>query len=147
MAMPFMAPVPWEADAFYAQAGMTDNGLSLNQWPVGTGPFMMTEFVRDRRHVMKRNPSFRGEPYPCEGEPDDAKDGPARRLRQADALRRHALRDDREGEGAAQGEVQAGLPRRARDRAARVGRRLPQRRQQLRRRQAPVRRSAATSSR
>ena len=75
MAMPFMAPIPWEADAFYAQAGMTDNGLSLNQWPVGTGPFMMTEFVRDRRHVMKRNPSFRGEPYPCEGEPDDAKEG------------------------------------------------------------------------
>ena len=25
---------------------MTDNGLSLNQWPVGTGPFMMTEYVQ-----------------------------------------------------------------------------------------------------
>ncbi|MGZ5240709.1 MAG: ABC transporter substrate-binding protein [Caldimonas sp.] len=75
MAMPFVAPVPWEADAFYAQDGMNDNGLSLNQWPVGTGPFMMTEFIRDRRHVMKRNPNFRGEPYPCEGEPDDAKNG------------------------------------------------------------------------
>ena len=34
---------------------MNDNGLSLNQCAVGTGPFMMTEFVRDRRHVMKRN--------------------------------------------------------------------------------------------
>lgn len=75
MAMPFVAPVPWEADAFYAQAGMSANGLSLNQWPVGTGPFMMTEFIRDRRHVMKRNPSYRGEPYPCEGEADDAKAG------------------------------------------------------------------------
>jgi ABC-type transport system substrate-binding protein len=75
MAMAFMAPVPWEADAFYAQAGMNDNGLSLNQWPVGTGPYMMTEFIRDRRHVMKKNPSFRGEPYPCEGEPGDAKAG------------------------------------------------------------------------
>ena len=73
MAMPFVAPVPWEADAFYAQDGMTDNGLSLNQWPVGTGPYMMTEFVRDRRHVMKRNPNYRGEPYPCEGEAGDAK--------------------------------------------------------------------------
>lgn len=71
MAMPFLAPVPWEADAFYAQPGMNENGLSLNQWPVGTGPFMMTEFVRDRRHVMKRNPNFRGEPYPCEGMPED----------------------------------------------------------------------------
>ena len=75
MAMPFVAPIPWEADAFYAQPGMADNGLSLNQWPVGTGPFMMTEFIRDRRHVMKRNPAFRGEPYPCEGEPSDAKEG------------------------------------------------------------------------
>ena len=47
--MTFIAPVPWEADAFYAQPGMADEGLSLNQWPVGTGPFMMTEFIRDRR--------------------------------------------------------------------------------------------------
>jgi ABC-type transport system substrate-binding protein len=71
MALPFLAPVPWEADAFYAQPGMNENGLSLSQWPVGTGPYMMTEFVRDRRHVMKRNPNFRGEPYPCEGMPED----------------------------------------------------------------------------
>lgn len=71
MTLPFMAPVPWEADAFYAQAGMNENGLSLNQWPVGTGPYMMTEFLRDRRHVMKRNPNYRGEPYPCEGMPED----------------------------------------------------------------------------
>ena len=74
LAMPFTAPIPWEADAFYAQAGMADHGLSLNQWPVGTGPFMMKEFIRDRRHVLERNPHFRGEPYPCEGEPGD---GPA----------------------------------------------------------------------
>lgn len=71
MAMPFLAPVPWEADAFYAQPGMSENGLSLNQWPVGTGPYLMAEFVRDRRHVMKRNPNFRGEPYPCEGSDED----------------------------------------------------------------------------
>jgi ABC-type transport system substrate-binding protein len=75
MAMPFLAPIPWEADAFYAQPGMSENGLSLNQWPVGTGPYMMTEFVRDRRHVMKRNPNYRGEPYPCEGMPGDKEAG------------------------------------------------------------------------
>ncbi len=71
MAMPFLAPVPWEADAFYAQDGMNENGLSLNQWPVGTGPFMMAEFIRDRRHVLKRNPNYHGETYPCEGMPED----------------------------------------------------------------------------
>jgi ABC-type transport system substrate-binding protein len=71
MAMTAMAPVPWEADAFYSQPGMLGNGLSLIRWPVGTGPYMMTEFEQDRRHMMKRNPHFRGEPYPCEGMPED----------------------------------------------------------------------------
>jgi ABC-type transport system substrate-binding protein len=71
LAMTFTAPLPWEADAFYAQPGMADNSMSLNQWPVGTGAYMMTEYVQDRRHVMKRNPNFRGEPYPCEGMPED----------------------------------------------------------------------------
>ena len=75
MALPFIAPIPWEADAFYAQPGMNEAGLSLNQWPVGSGPFMMAEFVRDRRHVMVRNPNFHGETYPCEGMPDDKEAG------------------------------------------------------------------------
>lgn len=71
LAMTFTAPVPWEADAFYGQPGMAANGLSLATWPVGTGPFMMTEVVTDRRHVMRRNPHYRGTPYPCEGEAAD----------------------------------------------------------------------------
>ncbi|MFY9510656.1 MAG: ABC transporter substrate-binding protein [Rubrivivax sp.] len=75
MALPFLAPLPWEADAFYAQQGMAENGLSLNQWPVGTGPYMMAEFVRDRRHVLKRNPNYHGETYPCEGAPGDKEAG------------------------------------------------------------------------
>lgn len=75
MAMPFTAPVPWEADAFYSQPGMNQQGLSLDQWPVGTGPYMMTEFVRDRRHVMQRNPNYHGETYPCEGMPEDTPAG------------------------------------------------------------------------
>ena len=75
MAMTFLAPLPWEADAFYAQPGMSEHGLSLNQWPLGTGPYMMTEYVQDQRHVMKRNPNFRGEAYPCEGSEEDRKAG------------------------------------------------------------------------
>ncbi len=75
LALPFTAPVPWEADAFYAQPGMLAKGLSLVRWPVGSGPFMMTEYVQDRLHVMKRNPNFRGEPYPCEGAPGDQEAG------------------------------------------------------------------------
>ena len=71
MAMPFTAPLPWEADAFYAQPGMAEAGLSLNQWPVGTGPFMMRTFERDHLHVLERNPNYRGDIYPCEGQPKD----------------------------------------------------------------------------
>jgi ABC-type transport system substrate-binding protein len=75
MSMTFLAPVPWEADAFYAQPGMAAAGLTLDRWPVGTGPYMMTEFIKDRRHVLKRNPNYRGEPYPCEGMPGDREAG------------------------------------------------------------------------
>jgi ABC-type transport system substrate-binding protein len=75
MAMTFMAPVPWEADAFYAQPGMAEAGLTLDIWPVGTGPFMQTEYFQDRRQVMVRNPNYRGEPYPCDGTPADKEAG------------------------------------------------------------------------
>jgi ABC-type transport system substrate-binding protein len=75
MQMTFMAPVPWEADAFYAQPGLAERGITLDQWPVGTGPYMLTEFDKDQRIVMQRNPNYRGEPFPCEGMPEDQKAG------------------------------------------------------------------------
>ena len=75
LAMAFFSPVPWEAEKFYAQPGMAQKNLTLNYWPVGTGPFMLTEFTENRRHVLQRNPNFRGEPYPCEGEVGDKEKG------------------------------------------------------------------------
>lgn len=75
LAMPFTAPVPWEADKFYAQPGMAKAGLTLNVWPVGTGPYRMVDYVQDRRHVLERSPNFRGEPYPCDGMPGDKESG------------------------------------------------------------------------
>ncbi len=71
MSMSFSAPVPWESDAFYAQPGMAEVGLSADTWPIGSGPYMMAEYIKDRRHVMVRNPNFREDRYPCEGEPGD----------------------------------------------------------------------------
>jgi ABC-type transport system substrate-binding protein len=71
LAMTFFAPIPWEADYFYSQPGMAAKSLSLNYWPVGTGPYMLTEYAINRRHVLTRNPNFHGETYPCEGEPGD----------------------------------------------------------------------------
>ncbi|MFM7011799.1 MAG: ABC transporter substrate-binding protein, partial [Betaproteobacteria bacterium] len=38
-------------------------------------PYMLTESIQNRRHVLSRNPNFRGEPYPCEGEPSDRAKG------------------------------------------------------------------------
>jgi ABC-type transport system substrate-binding protein len=71
LAMPFFAPVPWEADRFFAQPGMESRNFTLDWWPVGTGPYMLTENNPNARMVLERNPHFRGEPYPSEGEADD----------------------------------------------------------------------------
>ncbi len=75
LAMAFFAPVPWEAEAFYAQPGMAEHNLSLNYWPAGTGPYMATEYIENRQHTMVRNPNYRGIPYPCEGMPGDREAG------------------------------------------------------------------------
>lgn len=71
LAMPFFAPVPREVDRFYAQPGMAEKNLTLDWYPVGTGPFMLTENNPNRRMVLERNPNFRRETYPCEGEAED----------------------------------------------------------------------------
>lgn len=75
LAMSFFAPVPWEAESFYAQPGMAAKNLTLNYWPVGTGPYMLTDYVENRRHVLERNPNFHGDTYPCDGEPGDREKG------------------------------------------------------------------------
>jgi oligopeptide transport system substrate-binding protein len=71
LAMPFFAPVPWEAEAFFAQPGMAQKNFTLDWWPVGTGAYMLRENNPNSRMVLERNPNFRGEPYPSEGEPGD----------------------------------------------------------------------------
>jgi len=76
LAMPFFAPMPWEADRFYSQRGMNEGrNLTLDWYPVGTGPYMLVENDPNARMVMQANPNFRGEPFPSEGEPGDAQAG------------------------------------------------------------------------
>lgn len=76
LAMPFFSPVPWEAERFYSQPGMTDGkNLSLDWYPVGTGAYMLTLHDPNRMMVMERNPNFAGEAYPAEGEPGDEQAG------------------------------------------------------------------------
>lgn len=75
LAMPFFAPVPPEADRFYSQPGMAERNLTLDWYPVGTGPFMLTVNNPNRQMVLERNPNFHGESYPSEGEEGDAERG------------------------------------------------------------------------
>jgi oligopeptide transport system substrate-binding protein len=72
LAMTFFAPMPVEAEHFYAQAGMSERNLVLDWWPVGSGPYYLSENNPNQRMVLTRNPNFVGETYPMEGEPKDA---------------------------------------------------------------------------
>jgi peptide/nickel transport system substrate-binding protein len=76
LAMPFFAPIPWEADRFYSQRGMSEGrNLTLDWYPVGTGPYLLAENDPNSRMVLQANPSFHGERYPSAGEPADAAAG------------------------------------------------------------------------
>jgi oligopeptide transport system substrate-binding protein len=75
LAMPFFGPIPAEADQFYSQPGMQEKNLTLDWYPVGTGPYMLTVNNPNRKMIMERNPNFHGEPYPSEGEPGDKEAG------------------------------------------------------------------------
>lgn len=75
LSMSFFAPMPWEADYFYSQDGMTEKNITLDWYPVGTGPFMLSENNPNLRMVLERNPNFRGEVFPSEGESGDQESG------------------------------------------------------------------------
>jgi ABC-type transport system substrate-binding protein len=77
LAMPFFAPMPWEAEVFYAQPGLAERNITLDWYPVGTGPFFLSENNPNLRMVLERNPNFHGESYPTEDMPGDAESGPA----------------------------------------------------------------------
>ena len=75
LSMSFFSPMPWEADLFYSQEGLAEKNISLDWYPVGTGPFMLTENNPNRRMVLERNPNFRDETYPIDGEDADLNSG------------------------------------------------------------------------
>jgi len=75
LAMPFFSPMPFEADLFYGQAGMETNNISLDWYPVGSGPYMLQENNPNLRMSLLRNPNFHGERYPSHGELADSESG------------------------------------------------------------------------
>jgi len=84
LAMSVYAPVPREAVDYWL--GTEDDGqggrraVAIDQRPtefreaeqcVGTGPYLMTAFERKKRIVQTRNPEFRADFYPSQGQPGD----------------------------------------------------------------------------
>ena len=67
LAMPFSAIVPREAVDTY--------GKEFLNHPVGTGPFKLQEFNPSSKLVWVKNPTYRRELYPSEGEPGDKEAG------------------------------------------------------------------------
>ncbi len=71
LAMPFFAPVPWEADKFYHQTGLIERNITLDWYPVGTGPYYLAENNPNHRMRLVKNPNFKGELFPLTGMPED----------------------------------------------------------------------------
>ncbi len=105
-AMPFTAPVAWEAVAFYDGRG---DRPSFAEHAVGTGPWRVAVYDKRSRIALERNPNWYGlrhpewkapgAVYPTEGEPDDAASGaldPARAGRPLPFLQRIEFRREKE---------------------------------------------------
>ncbi|MCK9605138.1 MAG: ABC transporter substrate-binding protein [Methylomonas sp.] len=75
LAMPFFAPMPWEADVFYAQPGLKNKNITLDWFPVGTGPYWLQENNPNRRMVLAKNPHYHPDFFPTEGDPGDHEAG------------------------------------------------------------------------
>lgn len=75
LAMPFFAPMAPEVERFYKQPGMHEKNITLDWYPVGTGPFMLSVNNPNLKMILEKNPNFRGEKYPSEGAEGDREKG------------------------------------------------------------------------
>ena len=64
LSMNFFAPVPWEADLFYQQPALIKKNLTLNWFPVGTGPYMLVENNPNKQMRLLKNPNYHDAFYP-----------------------------------------------------------------------------------
>lgn len=75
LAMPFFSPIAPEVDRFYHNPGFARRNLTLDWWPVGSGPFQMVKNDPNSEIILERNPNYREDFYPTEGAPGDAEAG------------------------------------------------------------------------
>jgi len=64
MALPFFAPVPPEAVAFFNQRPLLQRSITFDRNPVGTGAYVLRRFDPTNEIVLERNGNFRLERYP-----------------------------------------------------------------------------------
>jgi peptide/nickel transport system substrate-binding protein len=75
LAMHFFAPIAPEVDRFFHNPGFAERNLTLDWWPVGSGPYMMVKNDPNSEIVLELNPNYRGDFYPTEGAPGDREAG------------------------------------------------------------------------
>ncbi|MEA2047565.1 MAG: ABC transporter substrate-binding protein [Campylobacterota bacterium] len=64
LSMNFFAPIPWEADLFYQQKGLIEKNITLNWFPVGTGPYYLAQNNPNKQMRLLANPNYHDEKYP-----------------------------------------------------------------------------------
>ena len=75
LAMPFFAPMPKEAINFYEQTALKDRNITIDRFPIGTGPYRLDTFKPHKEIILVRNENFHTELYPTEGEVGDREAG------------------------------------------------------------------------
>ena len=75
LAMPFFSPMPQEAIDFYGQPVMKERNITIDRFPVGTGPYLMDSLISHKEIVLVKNENFRIAYYPSDGEPGDREAG------------------------------------------------------------------------
>lgn len=72
LTMNFFAPIPWEAPLFFNQPGLAKKNITLDTYPVGTGPYMLVENNPNKRMHLMANPNYQHGSYPINGLSEDA---------------------------------------------------------------------------
>ena len=75
LAMPFFAPMPKEVINFYEQTALKDRNITIDRFPIGTGPYRLDTFKPHKEIILVRNENFHTELYPTEGEVGDREAG------------------------------------------------------------------------
>ena len=75
LAMPFFAPMPKEVIDFYEQGTLKDRNITIDRFPIGTGPYRLDTFKPHKEIILVRNENFHTELYPTEGEIGDREAG------------------------------------------------------------------------